>query len=180
MPRCHAARKTARCPPIANFTLLAIRGAACYCVRCVQSQCGRFWAAVELRSHPGGGKRKAPAAQQGGAGLHSRTDGRTTKEEREARPSRAREAPSKRGRAVALLADPSRPRAPRRPIYARRRFGAAPRSLLCASFYRGGSGRNAAATQPATDARVASQWAAPRRNRSSSRRRPRSGIFESN
>ena len=63
---------------------------------------------------------------------------------------------------------------------ARAGSGAAPRSGLCASFYRGGRGRNAAATPPANDAFIQLKWAAPRRNRSSSRRRPRSAIFESN
>ena len=51
--------------------------------------------------------------------------------------------------------------------------------FLCASFYTGGSGRNAAATRPANDAFIQTKWAAPRRNRSSSRRRRRSGIFGS-
>ena len=124
-------------------------------------------------------ERKAPAEEQGGAGLHSKTDGRTTKEEREARRDARGESTIQAQRSRRGGHRPVATRAPRRPIYARRRFGAAPRSVLCASFYLGGRGRNAAATPPASDAFIQLKWAAPPRKQKTSRRRPRSAIFES-
>ena len=138
----------------------------------------RFWAGRRCRlDRRRVGLTKAPAEQ--GKGLGGKTDGRSTTEEREGGETRAREAQSKRGRAVAAATDPSRPVRSRRNISARAGSGLHLAVFLCASFYTGGSGRNAAATQRANDAFIQLKWAAPRRNRSSSRRRRRSAIFES-
>jgi len=174
-----AARKCARCPAIANFTLLATKLVASYCVLLRAVANWSIWPARTADQPVWEGERKAPAAEEGGAGLDRRTNGRSMNEERERGETRAQEVPSsKRGRAV--------PPTPRDPYYRQSTMkDAEVRGLhlavfLCASFYTGGSGRNAAATAPANDAFIQLKWAAPRRNRSSSRRRPRSAIFESN
>ena len=78
----------------------------------------RFWAGRRCRlDRRRVGLTKAPAEQ--GKGLGGKTDGRSTTEEREGGETRAREAQSKRGRAVAAATDPSRPVRSRRNISAR-------------------------------------------------------------
>ena len=83
---CHgvvAAREFARCPAIANFTLCGKRGAASYC-GLLQAVAKSVDLGPRTADQPVWEReRKAPAAEEGGAGLDRRTDGRSMAKNRE-------------------------------------------------------------------------------------------------
>ena len=85
---CHgvvAAREFARCPAIANFTLCGKRGAASYC-GLLQAVAKSVDLGPRTADQPVWEReRKPPVAEQGGAGLDRRTDGRSMAEEGEVR-----------------------------------------------------------------------------------------------
>ena len=179
---CHgvdAARQLARCPAIANFTLLATQGVASYCVLLRAVANWSIWPARTADQESGRADAKLRRRKRAVEDYIARPMAAVW-------PKNAKRGETRAGSTIieartSRTTDPSRPVRHSSTIKGRpaRRFGAAPRSVLCASFYTGGSGRNAAATPPANDAFITAAWAAPPRNRSRSRRRRRSEIFES-